>query len=64
MLRNSNFLVVLFLACCFAEIGLSSEMTRSAKSRILSRKRRYVTFPEGSSFSVSPHNTFYSFRIL
>ncbi|CAG9130147.1 unnamed protein product [Plutella xylostella] len=47
----NNFAVVLLFVCCFCEISFSSELSRSGRSRILSRKRRYVTFPEGSSFS-------------
>lgn len=53
MLLNMNLLAILLLVGCFIELSNAKGVRRSASSKILSRKRRYVTFPEGSSFSVS-----------
>ncbi|KAJ2949433.1 hypothetical protein O0L34_g15352 [Tuta absoluta] len=48
MVRNSNLLAILFLASCSFEVCVGGV---ERKSKVLSRRRRYVTFPEGSSFS-------------
>ncbi|XP_063367868.1 uncharacterized protein LOC134656279 [Cydia amplana] len=45
---NLNLSLVLFV-CVLMELGRAG--VSNSASRILSRKRRYVTFPEGSSFS-------------
>ncbi|XP_026326174.1 uncharacterized protein LOC113234868 [Hyposmocoma kahamanoa] len=46
-----NWIVILMLAGCFIELSIAKDVRRSASSKILSRKKRYITFPEGSSFS-------------
>ncbi|KAI8434491.1 hypothetical protein MSG28_012505 [Choristoneura fumiferana] len=48
MILNSKGLVLIF---GLMELGWSEDVSNSSGSRVLSRKRRYVTFPEGSSFS-------------
>lgn len=46
MILNSNCFALLIVACFYGELC-------AAKSKVLSRRKRYVAFPEGSSFSVS-----------
>ncbi|XP_049871773.1 uncharacterized protein LOC126370792 [Pectinophora gossypiella] len=49
MIPNLNWLLFIFLTSFIVE-SITKEVA-SERSKILSRRRRYVTFPEGSSFS-------------
>ncbi|CAD7077438.1 unnamed protein product [Hermetia illucens] len=55
MLLSELITFAIVLCCTFIVAGgLNAERAeRSTESRILSRKRRYVAFPEGSSFTVA-----------
>lgn len=53
MVLKSKYFALLILAYCYGEL-----CAVTAGTKILSRRKRYVAFPEGSSFSVSLHCLF------
>lgn len=59
MYLNLNAVAVVLLCCVQFSASLK---TKEATSKVLSRRKRYVAFPEGSSFSVSSY--FFTYLLL
>ncbi|KAG6451058.1 uncharacterized protein LOC115444166 [Manduca sexta] len=53
MFPFSNLLIVLAVLFCVYEINALTAIESGSKSKVLSRRKRYVAFPEGSSFSIA-----------
>lgn len=61
MIQKFNILFVLFFAFVYADewVNKTSDFERN-ESTVLSRRKRFIVFPEGSSFQVGKqiYNTF------
>nr|XP_021203320.2 uncharacterized protein LOC105841558 [Bombyx mori] len=51
-LKNMYMILLVWTLVCFFTISLGSSLNETSSEKILSRKKRYLVFPDGSSFQL------------